>query len=410
MRQPTEEEMIIAAEVYDQDLSRLIKDFPFYGMLLVHHKAEFVGPQKTADACINLTHIYLNCISEDDCEAYQNRPTLQRLLMLKHLVMHPALDHFNIPKGIDVTTANIAQDAEIHRIFHKDPTILLQELPQNMVMPVSDNKQDLIGFTYKNRMYYVPDYNGKTWLQIYHDIYEQVEQHKNSSTPLLENDREDLGSDVKNDPNYHSYKEKLVATEQVAKNFGTVPAEIEQIIHEYLYGKIDWKYELQNYLSSVIQSYDYSHRFNNRLRHLGIMSPKIAEIYTKNVWFVVDTSFSMSEDELKQALTEVLSSKQAESFNLHFMCCDAKAYDAIHFGPDEHPELKDLKITGRGGTDFRPAFNKINDWVEDNTEPDLVIYYTDTGGRFPTTKPTYPVLWISTIKTESIPFGKVINI
>jgi predicted metal-dependent peptidase len=69
---------------------------------------------------------------------------------------------------------------------------------------------------------------------------------------------------------------------------------------------------------------------------------------------------------------------------------------------------EDIPLTckGRGGTDFRPAF----DWVRDNaSDARVLIYLTDGWGEFPKEVPDIPTLWLSWDLAESgYPFGQVV--
>jgi predicted metal-dependent peptidase len=66
------------------------------------------------------------------------------------------------------------------------------------------------------------------------------------------------------------------------------------------------------------------------------------------------------------------------------------------------------KVLGGGGTSFVPVFERIE---QEQLQPDVLLYFTDMYGTFPSKPPPYPVIWASI--TESIktaPFGEVIYI
>jgi predicted metal-dependent peptidase len=66
----------------------------------------------------------------------------------------------------------------------------------------------------------------------------------------------------------------------------------------------------------------------------------------------------------------------------------------------------DIDIRGGGGTNFRPAF----EWVADqDSAPDLLMYFTDAAGLFPQVEPMYPVLWLVKGK-RPVPFGQRIQL
>ena len=55
-----------------------------------------------------------------------------------------------------------------------------------------------------------------------------------------------------------------------------------------------------------------------------------------------------------------------------------------------------LTLTGGGGTDFRPAFAKIEELRRDGTLRDLqgVLYFTDGKGIYPTRRPPYETAFL----------------
>jgi predicted metal-dependent peptidase len=66
------------------------------------------------------------------------------------------------------------------------------------------------------------------------------------------------------------------------------------------------------------------------------------------------------------------------------------------------------KVLGGGGTSFVPVFERIE---KEQLTPDVLIYFTDMYGTFPTKPPPYPVIWASITKEiTTAPFGEVIYI
>jgi len=74
--------------------------------------------------------------------------------------------------------------------------------------------------------------------------------------------------------------------------------------------------------------------------------------------------------------------------------------------------LTSVEFVGRGGTDFRPVFEWVDDTLSRNEGlPDLVAYLTDGFGPFPKVAPPYPVVWLMPEGSEVVPpFGLRINI
>jgi predicted metal-dependent peptidase len=88
------------------------------------------------------------------------------------------------------------------------------------------------------------------------------------------------------------------------------------------------------------------------------------------------------------------------------MSCDAAVHSIHELQGDcdiysLKPELK-----GGGGTNFIPAFEKVE---ELGIRPDCLIFFTDGYGTFPTEPPPYPVVWVMTTDIVA-PFGETIKV
>ena len=145
---------------------------------------------------------------------------------------------------------------------------------------------------------------------------------------------------------------------------------------------------------------DKTYMANNDMFVTGMESERHGTIV-----FVKDTSGSITESILKQVCAVIQDSCDTlRASRLVVMDVDDKVCDVQEYAPNE-----DIPLTakGRGGTDFCPAF----DWVEENA-PDarVIIYLTDGWGSFPD-EPSIPTVWISWDRPESsYPFGQVLKL
>jgi len=92
---------------------------------------------------------------------------------------------------------------------------------------------------------------------------------------------------------------------------------------------------------------------------------------------------------------------------LHLLVIDKHVHQHLTYSSGGLPPK--LHIQGRGGTDFRPAFQ----YVEDHRlRPDLLLYFTDLDGPFPKRPPRYPVVWLSYARhvRRKAPWGTQIDI
>ncbi|MDD7281126.1 vWA domain-containing protein [Floccifex sp.] len=113
---------------------------------------------------------------------------------------------------------------------------------------------------------------------------------------------------------------------------------------------------------------------------------------------VLDTSYSTSgtlvENFLKETYT-ILS--QSNSFfsksKIHIIQCDDRIqnYKLISNQKEMEDYLSNFEIKGGNGTDFRPAFEYINQLIENGKCKELsgMIYFTDGQGIYPKKRPDY---------------------
>ena len=117
----------------------------------------------------------------------------------------------------------------------------------------------------------------------------------------------------------------------------------------------------------------------------------------------IDTSGSVSGERVQAFIQKTYNVlKSTESFfsriNLHIIQCDATIQeDAKITNQEEFDEyLKNMKIHGLGGTDFRPVFSYV-DWLQEKKEFENLkglIYFTDGFGTFPAQKPEYDTAFV----------------
>lgn len=123
----------------------------------------------------------------------------------------------------------------------------------------------------------------------------------------------------------------------------------------------------------------------------------------KEFVIAIDTSGSVAGDLVQKFIQKTYNIlKSSESFftkiNLHIIQCDtviqedAKITSQAEF--DEY--LKNMKLHGFGGTDFRPVFSYVDDLLKKREFENLkgLIYFTDGYGAFPTKKPPYETAFV----------------
>ena len=123
----------------------------------------------------------------------------------------------------------------------------------------------------------------------------------------------------------------------------------------------------------------------------------------KEFVIAIDTSGSTSGELVQKFVQKTYNIlKSTESFftkiNLHVIQCDAAIQEAVKItSQDEFDEyLKNMKIHGLGGTDFRPVFEYVEKLRQNKEFTNLkgLIYFTDGYGTFPQKKPDYDAAFV----------------
>lgn len=145
------------------------------------------------------------------------------------------------------------------------------------------------------------------------------------------------------------------------------------------------------------------------LRHYGnlpLVEPleyqELARV--RDMVIAIDTSGSCTEAMVQQFLAETrrILTEQANFFqrmNVLIVQCDSMIQDVrwIHSAQEWKAYEADLRILGRGGTDFTPVFTLVEKYRREGRLRYLrgLIYFTDGDGIYPRNKPPYEVAFAS---------------
>lgn len=157
--------------------------------------------------------------------------------------------------------------------------------------------------------------------------------------------------------------------EQVTKSRGTIPGEFTDIlerINKIEPPKFDWKGYIRRFAGKSTKTYTKlcRRKLNKRFEEL----PGLKVKKQKHILAAIDTSGSVSNDELREFLGELyhLTKTGAE---VTIVQCDT----AISFIGKFDPK-KDFVVHGRGGTDFNPP---VDHYLQNQGKYSCLIYFTD---------------------------------
>jgi len=184
--------------------------------------------------------------------------------------------------------------------------------------------------------------------------------------------------------------------EAYQKSRGTVPGSIKQMIEDILKSKVNWRAVLRNFVAKR-RSTKKSATWRKRSRRLGTMVPGNKKNRKLSLVVAIDTSGSVSDKELSMFAGEIQKIYQ-NGADIVIIECDADVQNVYKYDRKIDKKGKDgLTFAGRGGTDFRPVFDYIDEKRDKliQTKPDAIIFLTDGYGPAPDSYKT-PTLWCLT--------------
>lgn len=205
-------------------------------------------------------------------------------------------------------------------------------------------------------------------------------------------------------------KLKVAQAYSTAKLAGNIPGNLERIITELLYPKIPWKEALAKFVTITVTN-DYCWQLpNRRYLHTGIYLPQLNQPTIADFVIVIDTSGSITADDLNEFAGEVngiIQSYPESNIHLYYVDTEIAGYEEIRAA-----DLK-LKPKGGGGTSYVPAFTDLR---EKGINPCCLIYFTDGYCcSYDSCEPDFPVLWLLTRNGTSAenftpPYGDIVKI
>jgi predicted metal-dependent peptidase len=116
----------------------------------------------------------------------------------------------------------------------------------------------------------------------------------------------------------------------------------------------------------------------------------------------IDTSGSVQGELVQNFLTKtyniMMNNTVGRNLNIWIIQCDADIQEArqITSKSDFEQYIKNMKLKGFGGTDFRPVFEFVNNQIANKVFTDLkgLIYFTDGYGTFPKAKQPYDTAFV----------------
>ena len=431
-----------------QSLSKTAKDLmlkePYYGFFLI--MLNKLWSKRIPTAGVSKNGINYQLVVNDDF--WESLTDMHRLGLLKHELLHIAFGHLTtVFKFSDRKLANIAMDMEINQYIDSswlpggeltpDQFKQLKESVKAELEAAKENgasQEDLLAISKKlpARGIMIDDYaelnlDRKAGARYYYDKLKEAKDKKDqtgsSGSPSFDDlcDQMDGDADGEGLPDHSTWDEfenlseaeqKLIdkqlqkvlgdAKEQTIKKRGTVPGEIEGVIviEEIVAPKFDWRGYIRRFtgISTKVFTKKIRRKENRRFSD----NPGLKIKMRQHMLLAIDTSGSVSNDELMEFMNEIHHIYKA-GVDITIVQCDTSIRSI-----ETYKGKNDLKVHGRGGTEFDPVLNYYN---ENSKKYTSLVYFTD-GECDANVKPKGNVLWVISERSSmnnDLP-GKVIKL
>jgi predicted metal-dependent peptidase len=209
-------------------------------------------------------------------------------------------------------------------------------------------------------------------------------------------------------------KAMIAQAAAIAKARGKLPESVQAELDKIFKPRVDWKEQLRQWLTET-QNTDYSFRRPNRRFIAGDSPMYLPSMMGDNeamdtMVMVLDTSGSISMDELRQGVGEVCGAiADVSPKRLVIAYCDAKVqHHDVFDQPQEAEVSQSFKRHGAGGTNMVAALTWVN---RRYPTAKAVIVWTDGETPFGDEEDyEYPVLWAITSPRITAPWGTTIHV
>jgi predicted metal-dependent peptidase len=386
-----------------QSLSKISKELmlkePYYGFFLIMLNKVWRKDLPTAGVSKHNINYQL-AINE---EFWTGLSDDHKMGLLKHELLHIAFGHLvSFGSFSNKKLANIAMDMEINQYIEAS------WLPEGGIN--IDDYTDI-------------QLDRKAGCRYYYDQLLRLQDEKDKNGTSGDQEMDKLLDNIANGdvPDHSTWEEfedmseaekKLIdkqvqkilqdAKEQTIKKRGNVPGEIEGLIvlDEVVKAKFDWKGYLRRFTGTSTKI--FTKKIRRKENHRYEDNPGLKIKMRQHMLLAIDTSGSVSNEELSEFMNEIHHIHKA-GVDITIVQCDTSIRSI-----EPYKGKNDLKVHGRGGTEFDPVLDYYNANIGKYTS---LVYFTD-GECYTSVKPKNRVLWVLSERSymnEDLP-GQVIKL
>ena len=305
-------------------------------------------------------------------EFVNSLPLKQLEFLVGHEVLHAVYDHMGRRGNRDPKLWNIADD------YCVNWDLVEQRVGDKIPVALYDSK-----------------YKGMSAEEVYDDLYENADKinidelMKRLLDEHLDGDEKDGEGDGDGDKPGNGrpklseaekkeirdeIKEAVLAAAQ-ASGAGNIPGGVKRMIKDLCEPVMDWRELLQQQIESTIKSDFTWARPSRRAWHMDAVMPGMKPGEQIDVVIGIDTSGSITDQDLKIFLSEIKGIMEAyDEYKITVMGWDTEVNNVGVFNSDNLEDISSFEPGGGGGTDPHCVWNYLQ---ANDIEPKKLIMFTD---------------------------------
>ena len=321
---------------------------------------------------------------------------------IKHEILHVISQHLIRAKELkgkySTLALNISMDVVVNQYLDYLP-------PYSITLEYINNKYDMKLEPYKTFEYYLEKVQTELDLQEENDEGEEVDSNENVIVDFDPERTHDMWeeSDEVDEKTLNEFTEKFVDSAQKGKNPNYIDAMIKSLKNRN--GELPWNLFLKKLMGTIEANKKKTVTRRNRRQPSRLDLRGELRGHKAEIAVAIDISGSISDEEFKQAIKEVLAIVKSHNQEITIIECDKEIRRAYKV---KSPRDVQERIATGGGTKFSPVFEYAN-----NKKINLLIYFTDGKGeeKLEVIPRGYKTLWVISGRGDKLslrePFGVV---